>query len=303
MDTNGISNSNNEHGAIAATVRPFRWSVKRELWENRSIVIAPAAVAGAFQFGYLVSTMMLRHRMRSVLALDPVKQHAAIIMPYHFAAGVVMMSAFFVAVFYCLDALYGERRDRSILFWKSLPVSDRTVVLAKACIPLVVLPLLLFPIIVMTRLVILISSTAALLGNAPAIAAVWANVRPLESDIALLYALVVASLWYAPIYGWLLMISCWTKRSPVLWALFPPLAVAGFEKMAFGTNVLFKVMGHRMTGWLTEGFDRGQHLPVNPLTAVTPGHFLATPGLWVGFAITALCLTVAVRLRHDREPI
>ncbi len=64
--------------------------------------------------------------------------------PYTFAAGCIMATAFIVGVFYCLDALHGERRDRSILFWKSLPVSDLTTVLSKASIPLVVLPLLSF---------------------------------------------------------------------------------------------------------------------------------------------------------------
>ena len=57
----------------------------------------------------------------------------------------IMLSTTLVAVFYCLDALYGERRDRSILFWRSLPVSDTVAVLTKASIPIVgILPLLTF---------------------------------------------------------------------------------------------------------------------------------------------------------------
>ena len=61
-------------------------------------------------------------------------------------------------MFYCLDALYGERRDRSILFWKSLPVSDLTTVLSKASIPIVVLPLLTFAVTVATQLIMLLSA-------------------------------------------------------------------------------------------------------------------------------------------------
>src|SRR6185312_9302365 len=65
-------------------------------------------------------------------------------MPFEMAAGVLMLTIILISVFYCLDALHSERRDRSILFWKSLPVSDVTTVLAKASIPLIVLPLLAF---------------------------------------------------------------------------------------------------------------------------------------------------------------
>ena len=61
-------------------------------------------------------------RLRTnALALEPTRQRAAIEMPYDMAAMMIMFTAFIVGIFYCLDALHGERRDRSILFWKSLP--------------------------------------------------------------------------------------------------------------------------------------------------------------------------------------
>ena len=77
-------------------------------------------------------------------------------LPYDIAAMMLIFTAFIVGVFYCLDALHGERRDRSILFWKSLPVSDLTTLLSKATIPLIVLPLVTFAIIVATQVVMLL---------------------------------------------------------------------------------------------------------------------------------------------------
>src|SRR5437773_5399331 len=130
----------NAPGYNAAT-RPFQWSVRRELWENRSIYIAPLIVAMVVLFGFLISTIGLPERRRAVLLLDPGKTRAAIKAPYTIAAIMLILTAFIIGVFYCLDALYGERRDRSILFWKSLPVSDLTTLLSKATIPLVILPL------------------------------------------------------------------------------------------------------------------------------------------------------------------
>src|ERR1700719_463324 len=124
--------------------RPMYWSVRRELWENRSIYIAPLIVAAVQVFGFAISTIGLAERRRAVLLLDSAKQRAAIEIPYDMAAMMMIFTVFIVGVFYCLDALYGERRDRSILFWKSLPVSDLTTVLSKVTIPLVVLPVICF---------------------------------------------------------------------------------------------------------------------------------------------------------------
>src|SRR5213083_1768855 len=127
-------------GYSNAPTRPFYWSVRRELWENRSIYVAPILVAVVVLFGFFVSTVGLPERRRAVLLLDPAKARAAIAMPYDVVAVMMIFTGFLVGLFYCLDALYGERRDRSILFWKSLPVSDLTTVLSKIVIPLLVLP-------------------------------------------------------------------------------------------------------------------------------------------------------------------
>src|SRR5262244_1899657 len=150
-------------GHNVAVTRPFYWSVCRELWENRSIYVAPALVAIVVLFGFLVSTIGLPERRRAVLLLDPAKARAAIEMPYNAAAMMLIFTAFIVGVFYCLDALHGERRDRSILFWKSLPVSDLTTLLSKATIPLVVLPLVTFAIIIATQFVMLLWTSVLLL--------------------------------------------------------------------------------------------------------------------------------------------
>src|SRR4029077_17107121 len=135
------------------STRPFYWSVRRELWENRSIYVVPLIVAAVQVFGFAISTIGLAERRRSVLLLDPAHQRAAIEQPYDLVAMMMIFILFIVGVFYCLDALHGERRDRSILFWKALPVSDLTTVLSKVTIPLVVLPLVAFAIIVCVQVI------------------------------------------------------------------------------------------------------------------------------------------------------
>jgi ABC-2 type transport system permease protein len=281
------------------------WSMRRELWENRSIYMAPVIVAAVMQFGFLISTMTLPRRMRALVALDPAKQRAAIEMPYDMTAGLIILTAFIVGVFYCLDALHGERRDRSILFWKSLPVSDRTTVLSKASIPLVVLPLLSFAIIIATQLIMLLSSTVVLLGNEASVATLWARLPFFQLWLALLYALLAIALWHAPIYGWLLLVSAWARRATFLWAVFPFLAVAAFEKGAFNTSHFASFLKYRLIGWFTQAFVIQAHgsAQIDPLAALTPARLLSTPGLWIGLAFAAASLAAAVRLRRNREPI
>src|SRR5438034_2900565 len=147
---------------ITAT-QPIYWSVRRELWENRSIYVAPLVVAVVVLFGFLISTIGMPERRQGVLLLDPAHQRAAIEAPYDIAAMMLIFTAFIVGVFYCLDALHSERRDRSILFWKSLPVSDLTTVLSKASVSLVILPLTIFGIIVLVQFLMLLWSIAILL--------------------------------------------------------------------------------------------------------------------------------------------
>src|SRR6266576_844732 len=192
--------------------RPLYWSVWRELWENRSIYIAPLIVAVFEVIGFAISTIGLADRRRAVLLLDPAHQRAAIEQPYDLAAMMMIFIAFIVGVFYCLDALHGERRDRSILFWKSLPVSDLTTVLSKAIVPIVILPLVTFAITAMMQWIMLLVSSAVLLGNGLSAAPIWTHASLFEKWLVLLYHfLTVHGLWYAPIYGWLLLVSAWAR--------------------------------------------------------------------------------------------
>jgi ABC-2 type transport system permease protein len=290
--------------AMAAT-GPFPWSVRRELWENRSIYVAPLAAAAVFFLGFSISRITLPRRMRALSALDPAQQRAAIAMPYDVAAVLIIVITLIVGVFYCLEALHGERRDRSILFFKSLPVSDLTTVLSKASIPLVVLPLVAFAIIVPLQLTMLLLSTAVLLGSGSSPAALWTQFRLFPESLILLYGLTVHALWFAPIYGWLLLVSAWARRTPFLWAVLPPLALAGFERIAFQTSHLGSLMKYRVSGAMAEAFvlEPGNQGHITRLTQLDPLGFLSSPGLWSGILVAAAFLAAAVRLRRYREPI
>lgn len=288
------------------TPRLLYWSVRRELWENRSIYIAPLAAAGVVLLGFAIGALHLSDARRAVLLLDPTRQHAVVSMPYQLAAAALILTGVIVAMFYCLGALHNERRDRSILFWKSLPVSDLTTVLSKAAIPLAVMPAVVFVVAVATQLVMLVLTTVVLLANGVSITTPATQAPLLEMTLTMLYGLVTLTLWYAPVWGWLLLVSGWAKRAPFLWAVLPPLAVCLVEKIAFDSTNFASMLANRLGGGFSAAFSEATpdaHRQGFDLQDLDPIKFLSTPGLWVGLALAIAFLATAVWLRRRREPI
>jgi ABC-2 type transport system permease protein len=121
--------------------------------------------------------------------------------------------------------------------------------------------------------------------------------------VMLLYHLVaVHALWWAPLWGWLLLVSAWARRAAFLWATLPLLAIGILEKIAFNTSHFAALLGHRFLGSPGSVASSGNGMSMASLTP-SPGQFLASPGLWIGLAFAAACLAAAVRLRRSREPI
>ena len=285
-------------------MRRFAWLLRRELWESRSIYLAPFAVTGLLLLGAVIGAFQMPAKMREVAGLAPPAQQQALIDHYLISSLLLMATTFVVSVFYCLDALQSERRDRSILFWKSLPVSDLATVLSKATVPFVILPLLTVVLSVIAHAVLLLLSSAVLMANGQGLGTLWAHVSLPEMSLMVLYHMVTAhALWYAPIYGWLLFISAWARRAPWLWAILPPLAIGVVEKIAFGSSVFGDLLARRFSGGpVGTDFIVASRM-MDPLMQMTPGTFLASAGLWVGLLVAAVCLGGAVRLRRRRGPV
>jgi ABC-2 type transport system permease protein len=286
--------------AAAGSTRPWVWSVRRELWENRSVTIAPLVVSIVIVFAFFAGSFA--GIWEKPLALDPSRPAEKVAEVFSIAALVIMGTTFLVGIFYSLDALYGERRDRSQLFWKSMPVSDWTVVLAKAAVPVVILPLLTFVLTVITQTLMLLLGSAILLVSGGNVAMFWAKVPLFSMSVMLLYHLVaVHGLYYAPLFCWLLLVSAWARRLPFLWAFLPLAAIGVIERIVFRTSHFGRLLGARISGGVeSEGMNAmGSG---SALAHIHPLSFLTSPGLWTGLVLAAAFLAGAVWLRRNREP-
>jgi len=157
---------------------------------------------------------------------------------------------------------------------------------------------------VVTQWIMVLMSSVALLGSGLSVATLWNQLSLPQMWFGLLYHLVtVHALWYAPIFCWLLLVSAWARRAPILWAVLPVLAIALVERIAFNSSHFGAMLVNRLGGGAEAAVAPGS-VPMDPMTThLTPERFLADAGLWIGLLVAAAFLAGAVRLRRSQGPI
>jgi ABC-2 type transport system permease protein len=284
--------------------RPVYWSVRRELWENRWLYIAPAGIAAFILLVFLASAIRQPQRVAESLTVKATDSLGMLAESGLGGPMVIMMATLIIGLFYSLEALQAERRDRSILFWKSLPVSDAATVLSKAIVPLVVLPTLTCVLIAATQLAMLVLGTGVLLVTGGEVGAAWAAF-PFVLWPVMVYFVVAQTLWHAPIYAALLLISAWARRAPFLWATLPLLVITVVERHTLYTSYFTAFLAYRSLGFFSAAFASSARADqtAQRIPHLATGNFFTSPGLWLGLLFAAACLVAASRLRRERAPI
>lgn len=224
----------------------------------------------------------------------------------------------FVVFFYCLGSLYDERKDRSVLFWKSLPLSDRDTVLSKVVSALVVAPVLATAIGILCMLTLLLMlSVFVVFHNGNALSLLWSPDTLLANAGIAIAALPIYALWALPSAGWLLLCSAWARSKPFLWAILLPvfsgIFLSWIDMMSafdlgsrwFWKNVIAHLLGGVFPGsWLFQ-IDPGTVHVSGPRdhAAMLQAMYsvVSTPQLWVGVVAGAAMIFAAIRLRRWRE--
>ncbi|WP_342118208.1 hypothetical protein [Pseudoduganella sp. OTU4001] len=316
----------------------MKWLIQREYWENKGMLFWAPAIVGSLMV--LFSGVMLAFGMNMNFKLDGEKIarfHEMTTIERHdlanaFGAGFPMVATplyilmAFLIFFYCLGALHDDRRDRSILFWKSLPVSDTETVLSKVAMAILGAPLIVTVVGYIASFTIMLMSSIALSFHGLNIFSdLMSSTSFWLSPFRMLSLIPIYLLWALPTVGWLLMVSSWARSKVFLWAVGAPLmsgALLAWANVGFklGLNiewyfqqVVLRLLGSVLPGnWMIfdqtamramEQADRGDLPPAHQMATFFNHAYasLASPTLWIGVAAGVAMIAAAIYLRRWRE--
>lgn len=312
----------------------FTWLLKREYWEHRG---------GFYGAPFWVSTVMLALTLLGIILTEVVASRARVStgipwqqiasnlssgdyahagagldVAYVAIAALLCIVLFFVVFFYLLGALYDDRRDRSVLFWKSLPVSDRDTVLSKVTSALVVAPAMAMAVGIACMIgFLLILSMFVLFHGGNPFTLLWSPSNLLANAGVAIAALPLYALWALPSVGWLLLCSVWARSKPFLWALaipvFAGVFISWFDLMNafdlnsgwFWKNVVAHLLGGVFPGTWMHVIDDGllTRMPPTSHVAVLRAMYsvLGAWQLWVGVVAGIAMIAASIRLRRWRD--
>ncbi len=316
-------------------MKTFYWLVKREFWEHRGgFFWAPIITGGIFLLlnimGIITAEVLgashginigasggLKQIITQMDAGDMSKVGLALDVAMYSAMGLLIVVLGFVVFFYCIGALYDDRRDRSILFWKSLPISDASTVLSKVVSATVLAPVIAVIVGIVVGMLQLLIVAITLSFHGINVWQLLVLAHPFKVMFNLIGYIPLYVLWALPSVGWLLLCSAWARNKPFLWAVALPVAtgllISWFGIMGlfnlpttwFWSNVvqrsLFSVFPG--TGSLFGGtpHDVSSISGLNVLDLGSTYQLLGSPNLWIGVVAGAALLAGAIWFRRWRD--
>jgi ABC-2 type transport system permease protein len=299
----------------------FFWLIRREIWEHKAIWVAPLIVLACLVVATLTGNVHLgpigtMDAGTALGALPQEKQVQLLLIVYAGLALVMDWVLGIVAFFYALDSLYADRRDRSVLFWKSLPLSDAETVLSKFAVAAVVIPLIALVASVLAQFIIAAGGSVKLAMAGQAAGIMWHPQAIAGGIVVAAVWCVTAILWFAPVIGYLMLASAWAPRGPFLWAVLPPAALYLLERVLLYTNHVGDFIKERLFGLLrlvrperaadvdaaTDEEVRGQVLKLSELDLLgSLQDFYTSADLWLGVVAAALLVAAATWVRRYRD--
>ena len=296
----------------------FIWLIRREIWEHKAIWIAPSVVIACLVLLVITGNVHLgpigtMDGKAGFGAFTPDVQQKLLLIAYAGLALVVDMVMGIIAFFYALDSLYADRRDRSVLFWKSLPLSDSETVLSKFAVAAVVIPLVSLIGAFVAQFVVAAGGSVKLAMSGMSAGIMWQPEAILGGmTIAFLWC-VTAILWYAPVIAYLMLASAWAPKGPFLWAVLPPVAILLLERVVlYSQHVsdfiagrlfgLYKLLGRREGGDMSDVEAGSEVTKLSNIDLVgSLKEFYSSPDLWLGVVAAGLLLAAAMWVRRYRD--
>ena len=305
-----------------STAKTFSWLVRRELWEHRAFWIVPAVVMGIILLGYILALFQgsqyisitgdmlpkINDLSESMVPLIGEVIMLGLVVIFGIATGIV-------SVFYLLDSLYSERRDRSVLFWKSLPITDSATVGSKLFTGVVVLPLVALAAAFVTYICTLLLLTLAFgfREGYPPLLGLWNPLLMLGSLSKWVVLTLVQQVWFLPVYAWLLFCSAFARKAPFLVAALVPLGIGLAEQMVYRHSYLGEILGGYFAGFFHVleanspnpgggiDFSTGEKASGFDTIAITDIFQVFTePQLYVGLAVAAGLIYATIWWRRKK---
>jgi ABC-2 type transport system permease protein len=299
----------------------YLWLIRREFWENKAIWIMPAAIAG---FLIICGLFGAVHVGPNDMHIGPGGS-----LPDSRVVGVVALFAFSVVFlimmsiysgWYLLDCLYADRKDRSILFWKSLPLTDTETVLSKLAVGLFIIPLVYFAIADLTT--VILAFIISIRASSWVGSSLWQPDAWLQIQALWIYLIVTLAIWFLPVAGWLMLVSAWATRAVILWSFLPPFALYLAERWVFGTHAVGTMLHDRLVsgyairafhtlgeaGWVgafphESNVNGGGSAVYSVWAYLNPAGFFASPATWIGAAVGVALIIGTIQTRSRRAEI
>jgi ABC-2 type transport system permease protein len=294
-------------------MRGLRWLIRREFWENPAIWLLPSFIGALLFLAALFGDVDLA----SPTALSTPDQPPLGGALWLFGFGMVIFAvSWLYSSWYLLDSLYGERKDRSVLFWRSLPVSDIETVASKLIIALIVIPVVAFLVADVATFGMALAVTARASGTTLR-SLLWKPQYWLELQVLWVYLIATMGVWYLPVAGWLLVVSAWARKSIGLWAVMPILIPFLIERWLLHTHAIGTLIAERFSGFLSVAFhnnadeafsfaavtDRTKGIALsdrNVWELINPRGLFTSTATWIGVAVGIVLIAIAIELRHRR---
>ncbi|MDP9197909.1 MAG: ABC-2 transporter permease [Pseudomonadota bacterium] len=295
----------------------FFWLIRREIWEHKAIWIAPAVVIGCILLLLMTGRVQLGpyggEHGALPMHLSQEERIALLMLAYAGLAVVVFLVMGIIAFFYSIDSLYADRRDRSVLFWKSLPLSDAETVLSKFATAAVVIPLVALIAAVISQFVVAAGASMQFGSTGLPADLVW-HPRAIFGGIGIAVLWCgTAMLWYAPFVAYLMLASAWAPKGPFLWAVLPPVGAWILESVVmrsefigdfiterlFALYFLLRNRGPSIAGEISDEGDVS-HLAAIDIAGMLRD-FYVSPELWLGVVAAGVLLAAAMWVRRYRD--
>lgn len=300
----------------------FKALIKREYWENQGSMFYSPVIMALFFAGITILLAITgdslvinnghhagfwEHLPRALDQFENLNEQdrsKGVQVGLYASSAVFVLVMLIISFFYCLSSLYDERKDRSILFWKSLPISDTTTVLSKVVSVCILVPICYFVVIGAFQLFLLVFSTIVAWFGGNSGMTIWGSSNLFGVLFNTLFSLITVSLWLAPVWGWLMLASSYAKKVAFLWGVLPVLMLTIAEGWVFRSSYFIEMVAERFAkAGLILGSNIGQLVSEHDMDGYSIMWYEAygTSAFWIGLIVAAGFIAASIYVRRSRD--